>query len=115
VELDLHGRLATALRGYGDALAAVERYRGGILARAQQAYQLYLGRFREMAAAYPRVLIAARNLAQVRTDYVRSLVDAWQGAVLLQGLLLGGGLDAPAAVPGEPAVTIEAVPFTTTP
>jgi hypothetical protein len=46
---------------------------------------------------------------------VRSLVDAWQHAVLLDGLLVSGGLDAPAAVPGEPPVTIDAVPFTTTP
>jgi len=43
------------------------------------------------------------------------LIDARQAAVLLQGFLLTGALDAPAAIPGEPAVTIEAVPFTTTP
>jgi cobalt-zinc-cadmium efflux system outer membrane protein len=114
-ELALRSRVAGALRGYRDALRTVERYRATILARAQQSHQLYLGRFREMAAAYPQVLITQRNLGQIRAEYVRAVVDARQHAVLLDGLLLTGGLDAPEAVPGEPAVTIEAVPFTTTP
>ena len=68
-----------------------------------------------MAAAYPQVMIARRTLGQVRAEYVRALVEARHAAVLLEGLLLTGGLDAPAAVPGEPNVTIEAVPFTVTP
>jgi outer membrane protein TolC len=107
--------LAGALRTYRDAVRTAEAYRAGILAQAQQSYELYLTRFREMSAAYPQVLIARRNLGQIRTDYVRSLVDAWQHAVLLEGLLLTDGLEAPKAVPGEPGVTIEIVPFTTTP
>ena len=114
-ELSLRQRLAGALRTYRDAVRTAEAYRAGILGRAQESYQLYLTRFREMAAAYPQVLIARRNLGQIRTDYVRSLVDAWQHAVLLEGLLLTDGLEAPKAVPGEPSVTIEVVPFTTTP
>jgi cobalt-zinc-cadmium efflux system outer membrane protein len=114
-ELTLRTRVAGALRSYRDALRTVERYRATVLAQAQQSYELYLGRFREMAAAYPQVLITHRNLGQVRAEYVRALVDARQHAVLLDGLLLTGGLEAPEAVPGEPAVTIEAVPFTITP
>jgi cobalt-zinc-cadmium efflux system outer membrane protein len=107
--------VAQALRGYRDALQTVERYRARVLAQAQQSHQLYLDRFREMAAAYPQVLITQRTLGQVRAEYVRALVEARQHAVLLDGLLLTGGLDAPDAVPGEPPVTIEALPFTTTP
>src|SRR5687768_15648073 len=114
-ELSLRQRLAGALRTYRDAVRSAETYRGGILLQAQESYQLYLARFQEMAAAYPQVLIARRNLAQIRTDYVRSLIDAWQHAVLLDGLLLSDGLEAPKAVPGEPGVTIEVVPFTTAP
>jgi cobalt-zinc-cadmium efflux system outer membrane protein len=114
-ELTLRTRAAGALRGYRDALRTVERYRAAVLAQAQRSHQLYLQRFREMAAAYPQVLITQRNLGQVRAEYVRALVDARQHAVLLDGLLLTGGLEAPGAVPGEPPVTIEAVPFTTTP
>jgi cobalt-zinc-cadmium efflux system outer membrane protein len=115
VELTLRSRLATSLRNYRDALRTADRYRRTILAQAQQGYQLYLGRFREMAAAYPQVLIAQRNLGQTRAEYVRALVDAWQNATLLDGFLLTGGLDAPAAVPGEPPITIDLVPFTATP
>jgi len=114
-ELALRSRLAGALRTYRDAVRTAERYRAGVLAQAQQGYQLYLHRFRAMAAAYPQVLIAQRNLGQVRAEYVRALVDTWQNATLLEGLLLTGGLDAPAAVPGEPTVTIDVVLFTTVP
>ncbi len=60
-------------------------------------------------------MIARRTLGQVRAEYVRALVEARHAAVLLEGFLLTGGLDAPEAIPGEPNVTIEAVPFTTTP
>jgi outer membrane protein, heavy metal efflux system len=114
-ELSLRSRLAGAIRSYRDAVRTAERYQQTVLGNAQQSYQLYLNRSREMAASYPQVMIARRTLAQVRAEYVRALIDARQAAVLLQGFLLTGALDAPAAIPGEPAVTIEAVPFTTTP
>lgn len=66
-----------------------------MLPSAQKAYELYLTSFRQMAAAYPRVLIAQRTLFQVRTEYVMALVDLWQNVVQIQGLLLVGGLNAP--------------------
>jgi cobalt-zinc-cadmium efflux system outer membrane protein len=115
LDLELRKRLASGLRDYRDARATVERYRRGVLERAQRGYELYRRRFREMAAAYPQVLIAQRALGQVRAEYTRALVDLWRQTVLLQGLLLTGGLDAPVAVPGEPPVTIEVAPFTVTP
>jgi outer membrane protein, heavy metal efflux system len=114
-ELSLRSRLAGAVRSYRDAVRTADRYQQTVLGNAQQSYQLYVNRSREMAASYPQVMIARRTLAQVRAEYVRALIDARLGAVLLQGFLLTGGLDAPEAIPGEPAVTIEAVPFTTTP
>jgi cobalt-zinc-cadmium efflux system outer membrane protein len=114
-ELSLRSRLAGALRNYRDALRAVQRYPQGILRPARQSYELYLARAREMAAAYPQVMIARRTFGQVRAEYVRALVEARHAALLLQGYLLTGGLEAPESVPGEPAVTIEAVPFTVTP
>ena len=55
--------------------------------------KLYLGSFRQMAASYPQVLIAQRTLGQVRADYVRALVEAWQNAVAVQGYLISGGLE----------------------
>lgn len=114
-ELTLRSRFASVVRTYRDARRTVERYQQTVLASAQQSYQLYLARAQEMAAAYPQVMIARRTLGQVRAEYVRALVDARHAAVLLEGFLLAGALDAPPAIPGEPNVTIEAVPFTITP
>lgn len=113
-ELELRTRFDSVVTRYRDARAIVERYPREVLLRAQRSYELYLDRFRQMAAAYPQVLIAQRTLGQARVEYVRALVDVWQHAVILRGLLLTDGLTAPAPVPGEPPVTIEAVPFTVT-
>jgi cobalt-zinc-cadmium efflux system outer membrane protein len=115
VELSLFERVGGVVKNYRDARQTVERYQQRILGQAQQSYELYRRRFQDMAAAYPQVLIAQRTLFQVRVEYVRALIELWQAAVLLQGQLVRGALEAPAAIPGEPPITIEAVPFTVTP
>ena len=86
--LDLRRRLAASFQEYQDAVAAAQRYRTAMLPRAQQAYDLYLTSFRQMAAAYPQVVITQRNLFQLQEDYVSTLIAAWQRAVEIQGLLL---------------------------
>ncbi len=78
-----------------NALRVASQYEKQIVPQAQSAYDMYLKNFRGMAAAYPQVLIAQRTLFQVRADYIAALVDTWQNAVLLQGYLLSGALDAP--------------------
>lgn len=103
IELMLRARTAAAFRSYQNALTAATEYQQQIVPRAQQAYDLYLTRFRQMAAAYPQVLIAQRTLIQVRADYIHALVEAWQNATQLQGFLLDGGLDAPGGGPMENA------------
>ena len=92
LDLELRSRFAGVVRAYRDASQTVERYQRDVLPRAQRAYQLYLGSFQRMAASYPQVLIAQRTLGQVRSDYVRALVEAWQNAVVIQGYLLTGAL-----------------------
>ena len=62
-----------------------------MIPRAQEAYDLYFRSFRQMAAAYPQVVIAQRNLFQLQEDYVTTLVSTWQRAVEIQGLLLTEG------------------------
>lgn len=94
-DLSLRARLASAFRDYRISLRKVERYRKEIMPRAQRAYDLYLARFREMAAAYPQVLIAQRTLFQARTDYVQALVSLRQNVIGIEGLLLAGGLSPP--------------------
>ena len=86
--LDLRRRLAAVYREYQDAIAAAERYRTQMVPKAQEAYDLYLRSFRQMAAAYPQVIISQRNLFQLQEDYTATLVAAWQRSVEVEGLLL---------------------------
>ncbi|HUS08774.1 MAG TPA: TolC family protein [Bryobacteraceae bacterium] len=92
-KLALGSRFAEVYREYQDSLVTIERYRTQMIPKAQQAYELYLNSFRQMAAAYPQVLISQRNLFQLQEDYISALVAAWQRAIEIQGLLLTGGTE----------------------
>jgi outer membrane protein, heavy metal efflux system len=96
LELVLQSRAASQFANYLTTLRASEAYRAEILPRAEEAYRLYLSRYREMAAAYPQVLVAQRTLFEMSNEYLENLNQAWHAALQLQGLLAGDGLDAPA-------------------
>lgn len=98
VRLSLRTRFAAAYKEYLDSRAAAERYRSSMLPRAQRAYDLYMASFRQMAAAYPQALIARRTLLQLQDEYATALSRAWMKAVEIQGLLLSGELEVPAAI-----------------
>jgi len=110
LELALRASLASAFARYTNALAIVQRYQKDILPPAQKAYELYLARFKEMAAAYPQVLIAQRTLFQLRTEYINALVDLRQNAVQIRGLLLVGGLNAPGELRSEGGIEASETP-----
>jgi cobalt-zinc-cadmium efflux system outer membrane protein len=95
VRLSLRSRLAAVYQEYQASAQIVERYKTAMLPKARQAHEMYLGNFRNMAAAYPQVLIAQRNLFQLQHDYVQELIQVWRSAVEIQGMLLTGGLDDP--------------------
>ncbi len=95
VKLSLRVRMARAYQEYQDSLNIVDKYRTQMIPRAQKAYDLYMNSFRQMAAAYPQVLIAQRNLFQLQEDYINALVKTWRKVVEIRGLLLGGGLESP--------------------
>ena len=95
LDLALRVRLAQAFRDYNNARSAVDRYRQVILPRAERAYQMYLASFRQMAAAYPQVLISQRTMFQVREDYLNALVSLHQSATSIEGFLLTGALNPP--------------------
>ncbi|HEU0180401.1 MAG TPA: TolC family protein [Blastocatellia bacterium] len=107
VELVLRARTASTFRAYQNALSVATEYRGQIVPRARQAYELYLASFKQMAAAYPQALIAQRTFFQTQTEYVRALVDVWRNAIQLQGFMLTGALDAPGGMPGDRGSRIE--------
>ena len=100
LQLSLRARFASGFREYRNAQQMVERYRARVVPKARQAYEMYLGNFRQMAASYPQVLIAQRTLFQVEVEYARALVELRRSAVGLRGFLLGDGLDI-VSRPGE--------------
>lgn len=102
IELALQSRFAAAFEQYLTALRASETYRVEMLPRAEESYKLYLARYREMAAAYPQVLIAQRSLLDLSDEYLASLDETWRAALDVQGLLAGDGLGATPR-PGDPA------------
>jgi cobalt-zinc-cadmium efflux system outer membrane protein len=105
MELSLRARVADVFDDYLTNLRRAEVYKTEIVPRAEQSYRLYLARYRDMAAAYPQVLVAQRTLFQVSDQYVTSAEMAWMASLQLQGLLVEGGLDAPMRV-GEPMGTV---------
>lgn len=102
LELSLRSRVADVFDTYLTALRTSEIYRDEIVPRAEQAYQLYLGRYRAMAAAYPQVLVAQRSLFEANERFIDAAEQAWRAAVALQGFVLVGGLDPPAVPGGSP-------------
>lgn len=100
VSLVLRQIAAPVLQSYEASRSMAEKYKASTLPNAQRAYELYLKRYREGAAAYPQVLIAQRTLFDLQASYMSALEAVWINATTLQGLLLTDGLDMPAA-PGE--------------
>ncbi|MDQ3169789.1 MAG: TolC family protein [Acidobacteriota bacterium] len=89
LELDLHADAHQTFADYLTALRAAEEYRNTLLPRAEEAYRLYLARYREMAAAYPQVLIAQRSLMQLTQEYLAHAEQLWRSVVQLETLLAG--------------------------
>jgi cobalt-zinc-cadmium efflux system outer membrane protein len=101
LELAIEARLAAVFEEYLTALRANEIYRDRVLPRANESHQLYLARYRQMAAAYPQVLVAQRTLVQMTEQYFQNLETAWRTALRIQGFLLDeDGLGIPMR-PGE--------------
>ncbi len=99
LELSVEARLSALFDEYLTTLRATEIYRTRVLPRAEESYRLYLSRYREMAAAYPQVLVAQRTLLQMTDEYFESLENTWRAALRIRGFLLDeDGLGAPPRV-----------------
>ena len=108
VELSLRRRFGDAATRYQTARVSVDDYRTETLPKAKEAYELLLDSFRKRRAAWPQVLVAARNYAEFTVDYLEALHDLRRAEVEIRGLLLVDGLTEP---PGPtPQGHIEAVP-----
>jgi cobalt-zinc-cadmium efflux system outer membrane protein len=82
-----------------------QSYKDQVIPRAERAYQLYLTRYRQMASAYPQVIVSQRTLLSLRVGYIQSLRSAWMDAISLRNYLLSGGLD-PASASGSASTSI---------
>jgi outer membrane protein, heavy metal efflux system len=116
VKLALRERAASVVQNYAYSQTAAARYKNQMIPRAQKAYEMYAKKYREMAAAYPQVLIAQRTLMQLQVAYLNSLESLATNSLALQSHLLTDGLEAPSQ-PGEIDRPIREmnVPFQQTP
>jgi cobalt-zinc-cadmium efflux system outer membrane protein len=92
VRFALRHSAAPLIEEYNIAAAQSARYRSDLLPHAQRAYELYRDRYRQMAAAYPQVLVSQRTLFQLQLAYAQSLGELWQSAAQLRHFALSGGL-----------------------
>ena len=97
VKLDLSRAAQPLVQQYLTNKLQAERYRDQMIPRARRAYELYLQKYRNMAAAYPEVIISQRTLFQLQESYVQALAELWTSAIQLQNFLLVDGLTAPRA------------------
>jgi len=95
VKLVLREQSASVVQNYTFSQAAVDRYKNQMIPRAQKAYEMYTKKYREMAAAYPQVLIAQRTLMQLEVSYTTALETFATSSLSLQSYLLTDGLEAP--------------------
>lgn len=95
IKLNLAQSAQPLLQRYATDKLEVERYRTQMIPRAQRAYELYLQKYRNMAAAYPEVIISQRTFFQLQESYARALGELWTTAVQLQNYLHADGLSAP--------------------
>jgi cobalt-zinc-cadmium efflux system outer membrane protein len=105
LELSLRAAAAAEFATYLTAIRGIELYRTAILPRAEEAYRLYLARYREMGAAYPQVLVAQRTLFEMSREYLEAIDRAWRSALTLQSGLVGDGLASPGGDAGDELTT----------
>jgi cobalt-zinc-cadmium efflux system outer membrane protein len=94
-QLSLRRTAEPMAQSYMSARFTADRYRTELIPRAQRAYQLYLAKYQNMAAAYPQVLVSQRTLFHLQIGYLSALREVWTSAASLQNYTLTGGLDAP--------------------
>lgn len=95
VKLGIAQSAQPLLQQYAADKLQAERYKTQMIPRAQRAYELYLEKYQNMAAAYPEVIISQRTFFQLQESYVQTLGELWTTAVQLQSYLHANGLSAP--------------------
>lgn len=105
VQLSLRQSSQSMLQAYLAGQSQADRYKNEMIPRATRAYQLYLAKYRQMASAYPLVLVSQRTLFQLQVAYIGVLQEMWSNAIALENYTLSGGLSA-LTVPAENASVV---------
>ena len=92
VELRLTDQLATAYRYYASARQQVERYQQQLIPRAERSIQLVQQGYQHGQIDYLTLLSTQRTYFQIRVEYLQSLSQLHQNAILLKGQMLSGSL-----------------------
>lgn len=95
IKLSIAQNAQPLLQQYATDKLQAERYRTQMIPRAQRAYELYLQKYQDMAAAYPEVIISQRTYFQLQENYVQTLAELWTTAIQLQNYLHADGLTIP--------------------
>ena len=92
LRMSLQARLARAAKEHDSALAAVQRYEGQILPKAQQSLTLSEQAYAAAEFNFLQVLTARRTYFESNLKSVDARRQLAQASTLIQGLLLSGGL-----------------------
>jgi cobalt-zinc-cadmium efflux system outer membrane protein len=92
MELALQDRLATVFQRYASARHQAEKYRSEILPHAKESLDLVGSGYRQGELDYLTLLTAQRTYTQVSLAHLESVREVRAGSVLIEGLLLTGGL-----------------------
>ncbi len=95
VQLSLRRTAEPLLRTYLAEEVQANQYKSAMIPKAMRSYQLYLDKYRQMAAAYPQVIISQRTWFQIQVSYVGTIEQLWRSAIALQNFTLTDGLHAP--------------------
>jgi outer membrane protein, heavy metal efflux system len=95
VNLILRDQTSNLYRNYENARVIADRYGAEILPRARRAYELMLRRYGLTLASFTSVLNLQRMLFRLEVEYITALETLKINAVMVDGLLLSGGLEMP--------------------
>ncbi len=93
IELAIKQRLAQAAQQYDSASVTVQRYESQILPKAKQTLQLSEKAYTAGEFGFLQVLVARRTFFDSNLQYNQALIDLATSKMLLDGLLLDGGLN----------------------
>jgi cobalt-zinc-cadmium efflux system outer membrane protein len=95
VQSSLRRTAEPLLRAFLAEEIQANQYHDAMIPKAMRAFQMYLDKYRQMAAAYPQVIISQRTWFQLQVCYVETLAHLWSNAIALQNFTLMYGLEAP--------------------